>query len=319
MAEGDWPLVSTIKEAFERITGGGSTATATEEQPAAEAGAASTATTEAAATGSGEAAAVETPATTTATSPGAATTDAPLAERIKADPRAFIESLPEDVRTVFGTELYKNMQRTLETERRQTQRTVGQAVAQVRTEFEKQLDELRTANMDEDEKAAYFRDKDAAAYRAEQERRAEAAKQPAVDNEKLEQAWQRIERAGLPRNPDDPYVKMLDLAWDTNDFGVAMQRLDASITKAVAQRDRDKANGGPRPTIADEAKREIDRLVAEGIEKGLPTAVSKQLRDLGYLTTDTGRSGGSTSTTEKPKTKEERISAVARKITEGQR
>lgn len=231
--------------------------------------------------------------------------------------KAAFDLLPDDVKEQIAAEMYPGVHRAMSKKERDRV-AARQELDGLKTDISKvvndRFDELMTQGLGDEDKKAYFDRKRLAELddlqkqganrkpSPEQEAAAEEAQQ------KMEYAWSLIEKAGLPRDPNDPRVRALDFAWDETDFGKAMQRLNASIRKAPASAER--PNGVATPSTASPSDEAVRKMAAEMAA----TTVREELRRLNLLQPDNGRPGAA-SGSQKPRTMTDAV-AEARSIIE---
>lgn len=220
----------------------------------------------------------------------------------KRDTRALIAALPDDMREAFGRELYRGMQKTLDERDKFWEKRVAAKVNGLRTDFERELEEIMTNGLDE-ETAKTVKDqrKLKRLERDDSQRRQEAQLREAVDNAVTEWWSIAVSEGGLPSDPDDPVVRELwERSFRQPTFEKALDTLRADIRAMRSDGRLAKARSGRARKPADQRRSadDIEALAKERAEK----LVDKRLRELGILTADKGKPGGSAGgTTQKPK------------------
>lgn len=208
--------------------------------------------------------------------------------------RVAFDSLPDDVKEQIAAEMYPGVHRAMS--KKEGQRVAAEGkLEQVQNTISKvvndRFDELMTQGLNDEDKKAYV-DKKRLAELDEQQK---APKQPAPHEvaameeaqSKMEYAWNLIEKAGLPRDNNDPRVQALDFAWDEVDFGKAMQRLNASLRKSSTPTGPKPAPGVATSAAVSPDMEAVKKMAAEMAAQ----QVRKELLRLNILKPDNGRPG----------------------------
>lgn len=229
--------------------------------------------------------------------------------------KAAFDLLPDDVKEQIAAEMYPGVHRAMSKKERDRV-AARQELDGLKTDISKvvndRFDELMTQGLTDDDKKAYFDRKRLAELDDLQKA---GGKKPTPEEtqameeaqQKMEYAWSLIEKAGLPRDPNDARVRTLDFAWDEADFGKAMQRLNASLRKAPASAEKPVGVATPAPSPSDEAVRKMAAEMAA-------TTVREELKRLNLLQPDNGRPGAASGAS-KPRTMTDAV-AEARRIIE---
>lgn len=234
--------------------------------------------------------------------------------------KAAFDLLPDDVKEQIAAEMYPGVHRAMS--KKEAARVVAeQKLEQVQNTITKvvndRFDELMTQGLTDEDKKSYFDRKRIAEL--DEAEKAKATAKPSPEDiaameeaqTKMEYAWSLIEKAGLPRDPNDPRVRSLDFAWDEADFGKAMQRLTASIKKTPSSPNGKATTGVATPAAAPSPDLEtVKKMAAEMAAE----QVRAELRRLNILKPDNGRPGAA-SGTKPPRSMQDAV-AEARSIIE---
>lgn len=205
--------------------------------------------------------------------------------------KAFIADLPPELIDQLGSELNKKWYARLnerDTKAARLEAQVASLPNLIAAAIDDRFDAIRLEAMPEDERKSFLERKELARLKAKEEQD-KKPRNPLEDPQvvsHIESGWRVLEEAGLPKDPNDPRVKEAWAAgWNATDPATGLAAMSAAAKRVTAPAPK------PEPTFT---KSQLAELVEAEVQKRLK----------GTLKADTGKPGGSV-TSSRPKNYDE--------------